>query len=85
MVYVRSGNWCLRNARGADNRLDHIHSYMHPQALVIDASDLEEDYFVAGIRKQAPASGVPVIEIPQNARSRLAWITKLDSLSLAGR
>jgi hypothetical protein len=57
---------------------------MHPQALVVDASELEEDFFLAGIRKQAPVSDLPVIEIAENARSRLAWITKLDSLSLAG-
>jgi hypothetical protein len=58
---------------------------MHPQAVVIDASGLEEDYFLAGFRKQAPAEGIPLIELPKNAHSRLAWIMKLDSSSLAGR
>jgi hypothetical protein len=57
---------------------------MHPQALIVDASGLEEDYFLAGVRKQAPVSGIPLVELPGDAHSRLAWITKLDSSSLAG-
>ncbi|KAH6631868.1 hypothetical protein F5144DRAFT_234156 [Chaetomium tenue] len=63
--------------------LHHINTYMHPQAVVIDASGLEEDYFLAGFRKQALVSGIPLIELPKNAHSRLAWMTKLDSSSLA--
>lgn len=58
---------------------------MHPQAVVIDASGSEEDYFLAGFRKQAPVEGMPLIELPKNAHSRLAWMMKLDSSSLAGR
>ncbi|KAK4126122.1 hypothetical protein N657DRAFT_592230 [Parathielavia appendiculata] len=63
--------------------LYHIHNHMHPQAVIVDASDLEEDYFLAGFRKQAPVSGIPLIELPEHAHSRLAWTTKLDSSSLA--
>jgi hypothetical protein len=58
---------------------------MHPQATLVDASGLEEDYFTPGIRKQAQVSGIPVIELPEDAHSRLGWITKLDSSSLAGK
>lgn len=57
---------------------------MHPQAVIVDTSALEEDYFLAGIRKQASALQIPVIEMPENSHSHLAWITKLDSSSLAG-
>ncbi|KAK3294774.1 uncharacterized protein B0H64DRAFT_425431 [Chaetomium fimeti] len=63
--------------------LRHINMYMHPQAVVIDGSGVEEDYFLAGVRKQAPVLGMPLIELPKNAHSRLAWITKLDASSLA--
>ncbi|SPQ19945.1 fe446de8-c8b1-46b6-acf4-6c25e5705497 [Thermothielavioides terrestris] len=63
--------------------LHHINNYMHPQAVIIDASGNEEDYFLAGIRKQAPVSEVPLIELPEDAHSRLGWMTKLDSSSLA--
>lgn len=58
---------------------------MHPQALLVDASGAEEDYFLAAVRKQAPVSGIPLIELPENAHSRLPWITRLDSSSLAGK
>lgn len=58
---------------------------MHPQVMFIDNSGEEADYFVKGIRKQAPQTGIPVIELPEDAHSRLGWITKLDSASLAGK
>lgn len=56
---------------------------MHPQALIVDAS-MEENYFLTAARKRAPELNIPLIELPQHAPSRLAWITKLDSSSLAG-
>jgi len=52
--------------------------------MFIDNSGEEADYFVKGIRKQAPKTSIPVIDLPENAHSRLGWITKLDSASLAG-
>ncbi|KAK0672330.1 hypothetical protein QBC41DRAFT_30043 [Cercophora samala] len=67
----------------ATRGLYHIYKYMHPQVLLLDASGAEEHYFLDGIRKQADASGVPIIELPKNAHSRLSWMTKLDSSSLA--
>jgi hypothetical protein len=56
---------------------------MHPQAIIIDGTDTEEDYFLKGMRKQASELKTPVIELPENAGSRLGWIAKLDSASLA--
>ncbi|VBB83928.1 Putative protein of unknown function [Podospora comata] len=67
----------------ATRGLYHIYKYMHPQVLFLDASGVEEHYFLDGIRKQADVSGVPIIELPKNAHSRLSWMTKLDSSSLA--
>jgi hypothetical protein len=83
VLYVsRTGD--LAQQLDSDTLADHINNYMHPQALIVDASGPEDDYFLSGIRKQAPASGIPLIVLPENAHSRLAWITKLDSSSLAG-
>ncbi|KAK4199660.1 hypothetical protein QBC40DRAFT_227401 [Triangularia verruculosa] len=67
----------------ASRGLYHIYKYMHPQVLFLDASGAEEHYFLDGIRKQADASGVPVIDLAKNAYSRLSWMTKLDASSLA--
>ncbi|KAL2153283.1 hypothetical protein VTH82DRAFT_4438 [Thermothelomyces myriococcoides] len=72
-----------RLKRSVVRALFHIHKYMHPQAVIVDASDSEEDYFLSGIRRQAADSRIPLIELPENARSRLSWITQLDSSSLA--
>ncbi|KAL2131536.1 hypothetical protein VTI74DRAFT_4913 [Chaetomium olivicolor] len=63
--------------------LYHINNYMHPQAIVVDTSGVEEEYFLSAIKKQAGVSGIPLIELPENASSRLAWLAKLDSSSLA--
>ncbi|KAL2175622.1 uncharacterized protein P884DRAFT_205502 [Thermothelomyces heterothallicus CBS 202.75] len=72
-----------RLKRSVARALFHINKYMHPQAAIVDASDLEEDYFLSGIRRQAADSRIPLIELPENAHSRLSWITQLDSSSLA--
>jgi hypothetical protein len=58
---------------------------MHPQALIVDASPTENDYFLRAIRVQARGMGLPVIDLPQNSQKHLAYITKLDSSSLSGK
>lgn len=63
---------------------DHIHSYMHPQAVIVDASTIENDYFLRAIRMQANGMGVPVMDLPQDSQKHLAYMTKLDSSSLSG-
>ena len=64
---------------------DHIHSYMHPQAVIVDASAIEDNYFLEAIRMQAKGMGVPVIELPQDSQKHLAYMTKLDSSALGGK
>jgi hypothetical protein len=36
------------------------------------------------IRKEATESHIPLLELPEKSPSKLAWMTKLDSSSLAG-
>ena len=57
---------------------------MHPQALIVDSSLSESHDFLRTIREQATVLGAPLIELPEHAVDRLNWLTKLDSLSLAG-
>lgn len=57
---------------------------MHPQAIIVDSSLSENNYFLRTIREQAPIIGSPLIELPEHAVDRLRWLTKLDSMSLAG-
>ncbi|KAH6677889.1 hypothetical protein F5X68DRAFT_270261 [Plectosphaerella plurivora] len=64
--------------------LYHIQNYMHPQAIVIDATeDREEEYFLRGARRQTDFMGVPLIELPDGSARQLSWLTRLDAASLA--
>lgn len=58
---------------------------MHPQAVIVDASATENDYFLRAIRMQARGMSVPVIDLPQDSQKHLAYMTKLDSSSLGGK
>ncbi|KAK7218597.1 hypothetical protein V2G26_006600 [Clonostachys chloroleuca] len=64
--------------------LHHIHAFMHPQAVLIDSTDAEEEYFVLGTRDQIQAMDrAALIELPDPSNTQFSWITKLDSSSLA--
>jgi len=58
---------------------------MHPQALIIDDSAVEENHLREAAKARAPGLEIPLIELPQGGPKRLTWLTKLDSSSLAGR
>lgn len=64
--------------------LDHINVYMHPQAILVHSSRDEEHYFLSGFRDQIRSTRSALIELPDRPETRLSWITKLDSASLAG-
>jgi len=57
--------------------------YMHPQAVIVDASDDETGMFLEAMRVQLGSMKVPLIQLPENSPEKLAWLTKLDSSSLA--
>jgi hypothetical protein len=57
---------------------------MHPQAIVIDGTNSEESIFLTAMRSESGDLAIPLIELPEKGNEKLAWITKLDSSSLAG-
>lgn len=57
---------------------------MHPQAVIVDGTNAEDDAFLTGFQDQIRATGAALIELPERANTRLAWLTKLDASSLAG-
>lgn len=63
----------------------HFDSYMHPQAVFIDSSAAEEDYFLSAARDMVRRTRSALIELPENPRTSLAWVTKLDAAALSGR
>jgi hypothetical protein len=64
--------------------LNHINSYVHPQATFIDGSGEEELFFLRGVKDRAVRIGLTIIELPENAEKSLMWITLLNSASLKG-
>lgn len=59
--------------------------YMHPQAIIIDASSDEEVFHGRGAQQHARVTGNTLIELPRNAGKTLDWMTKLDSVALRGK
>jgi hypothetical protein len=59
--------------------------YMHPQAIIVDSSAAEEQYFLGAVRDQVSSSQSALVELPERPRTSLAWITKLDSAALSGK
>ena len=64
--------------------LGHIQSFMHPQAIITDDPDREDNFFTKAVRGKALELGKVVVELPQEASENLMWITRLDSSSIAG-
>ncbi|RYP44731.1 hypothetical protein DL768_008836 [Monosporascus sp. mg162] len=60
----------------------HIHMYMHPQAIIVDASSDEEAWLNRGAQQHVKVTGNTLIELPKNSGKSLEWMTKLDSAAL---
>lgn len=57
---------------------------MHPQAVIIDSTTVEEEYFLAPARDQILSTSAALIELPERPRKSLAWMSKLDARALSG-
>ncbi|KAF2143891.1 uncharacterized protein K452DRAFT_285929 [Aplosporella prunicola CBS 121167] len=72
----------LRAEMSTAAAMTHIHTFMHPQAVIMDDSYREDVFFVKGLRTRANDENIPVIEIPMDKAEGLEWLTRLDSASL---
>lgn len=68
----------------ASAAFNHINTFVHPQATIIDGSGDEELWFSKGVTDRAITLGRTIIELPSNAEQNLMWLTHLDSASLSG-
>jgi hypothetical protein len=59
--------------------LGHIHMYMHPQAVIIDDSTVEDTFFIRALRSKLGSLVTPIIEIPKGKYEDFLWMTRLDS------
>jgi hypothetical protein len=62
--------------------MSHVHSFLHPQAVIMDDSLLEDGFFVRGMRNKTEVLGIPLIEVPKEQSDKLMWMTRLDAGSL---
>jgi hypothetical protein len=63
---------------------NHINTFIHPQATIIDGSGDEEPFMFKGLKTRALALGRTLIELPKDSEQNLMWLTRLDSMSLSG-
>lgn len=59
--------------------LGHIHMYMHPQAVIVDDSHVEDAFFIRALRSKLGVLVTPLIEIPKGKYEDFLWITRLDT------
>ncbi|KAK0936257.1 hypothetical protein LTR29_012177 [Friedmanniomyces endolithicus] len=63
--------------------MKHINDFMHPQAIIMDDSTLEDAFFVRAMRYKAGEIGHALIEIPAGRYEDFLWMTRLDAGSLS--
>ena len=63
--------------------MKHVNDFMHPQAIIVDDSSLEDQFFTRAMKKKVKDIRRTLIEIPDGRYEDFLWITKLDSGSLA--
>ena len=74
----------LRLQVSVQGAMYHMNEYVHPQAVIIDASGREERIFTEALREKLQDLGRTIIELPENAAESLMWLTRLDHGSLRG-
>ncbi|KAI0478949.1 hypothetical protein GGR56DRAFT_664908 [Xylariaceae sp. FL0804] len=70
----------LENA--AFRALHHTNIYMHPQAIMVDGSDDEEDFLIQAMNQHVRVTRTTLIPLPRESVRALSWMTRLDSQAL---
>jgi hypothetical protein len=71
-----------RAESSVSSALMHIHSFLHPQVVIMDDSVSEDAFFTRGIRAKAKILNIPIIELPKDRWDHFMWMTRLDAGSL---
>nr|POE51840.1 hypothetical protein CFP56_26047 [Quercus suber] len=61
----------------------HFQNLMHPQAIIMDDSKVEDAFFARGMRAKANEFWKTLIEVPAGRYEEFSWISRLDSGSLS--
>ena len=62
--------------------LGHIENFMHPQAVISNYPEHEEDFFVKSINRKTKELAQTHIQLPKGASETLEWMTRLDATAL---
>lgn len=62
-----------------------VDKYLKPQAILVDASRKEDEWFREWIKSKALDLETTIIELPEYAEESLKWISLLDAKSLSGK
>ncbi|KAI1059354.1 hypothetical protein LB507_003749 [Fusarium sp. FIESC RH6] len=73
----------IRLRLAALRAFSYINNFMHPQAIIVDSTFAEDDYFLQAARDQIRATRSALIELPDKPETRLAWIANLDAMALS--
>ncbi|KAH9845378.1 hypothetical protein Tdes44962_MAKER06663 [Teratosphaeria destructans] len=63
--------------------MKHVEDFLHPQAIIMDDSSKEDEFFTRAMRAEARKIDRPLIEIPAGKYEEFLWVTRLDSGSLS--
>ena len=74
----------LGSRLSADQKVDHINTYAMPQAIIVDGSVTEEEFFKTAMQQEAEKLKLTLIEIPHGGAKKMGWMTKLDGAALSG-
>ncbi|KAG6210972.1 hypothetical protein E4U35_003925 [Claviceps purpurea] len=72
-----------RTRTAVKEALSLINARMHPQAVIVDSTTAEEEYFLVPARDQILSTSAALIELPERPRKSLAWMSKLDARALS--
>lgn len=71
-----------RTERAAMAAMAHVHSFLHPQVVIMVDELSEHAPHVRGIRNETALLKIPLIEVPEDRLNDLDYLTRLDSSSL---
>ena len=62
--------------------LGHIENFMHPQAIVSNYPEHEDNFFVQGVNRKTKELHQTHIELSKGTSQSLSWLTRLDAVAL---
>ena len=62
--------------------LGHIENFMHPQVIITNSPEHEDDFFVKAVPQKTKELDQTHIELPKGASESMTWMSRLDARAL---